>query len=194
MISAWTIRTEVEENDTRGEGILERSPLAQYYSLSGRTIWLALTAISLFVLYIADRIINPNETSEDATEADDLSGRSLANPSSTDRSSTNPGSKSTGCIADSEAALLRQLFPDTQEKGIFSSSRRDQVLLRFYTHNKKAKITPSPCRTPPNQSNKATPSNVARLTMTPFHNDARWGEPPSAPSWISGTVHFGLIG
>ena len=143
---------------------------------------------------IADRIINPNETSEDASEADDLSGRSLANPSSTDRSSTNPGSKSTGCIADSEAALLRQLFPDTQEKGIFSSSRRDQVLLRFYTHNKKAKITPSPCRTPPNQSNKATPSNVARLTMTPFHNDARWGEPPSAPSWISGTVHFGLIG
>ena len=130
MISAWTIRTEVEKNGPRGEGILERPPLAKS-SLSGRTIWLALTTLSLFVLYIADRFINLNETSKDATEGDDLSGRSSANPSSTDRSSTNPGSSSTGCSADSEAALLWQLFPDGRENGTFFSdefSRSSKLL------------------------------------------------------------------
>ena len=45
-------------------------------------------------------------------------------------------------------------------------SRDQSLLLRFMRSDRSQslEITPSPCQTPPNQSNEATPSNVARQT------------------------------
>ena len=55
------------------------------------------------------------------------------------------------------------------KKGSFSVVQEGIEYCRIFTHIiTTSKITPSRCRTPPNQSNEATPSNVARLTMTPF--------------------------
>jgi hypothetical protein len=105
-ISAWTIRTEVEDRTTREKSILERSPLATY-ALSGRTLWLTMTGVGLLLLFIADRCMGRNDTSEDVTNSiDGVSVRSL-------RSSKSRKSNSVNYIEDSESVvLLRQLFPN----------------------------------------------------------------------------------
>lgn len=105
-ICAWTIRTEVEGRTTREKSILERSPLAAY-ALSGRTLWLTMTGIGLLLLYIADRCMGRNETSEHVTHSiDGVSVRSL-------RLSKSRTSDSVNFTEDSESVvLLRQLFPN----------------------------------------------------------------------------------
>ena len=105
-ISSWTIRTEVEDRTTREKGILERSPLATY-ALSGRTLWLTMTGVGLLLLYMADRCMGRNDTSEDVTHSiDGVSVRSS-------RSSRSRKSDSVNYNEDSESVeLLKQLFPD----------------------------------------------------------------------------------
>lgn len=112
-ISAWTIRTQVEENGARGKGLLDRTPLTKY-SLSGRTIWLTLTGICILLLYGADRFIQPSHSSESRTrDANDGPFRSPRIPASSSISYSH----------DSESeVLLRQLFPDGEREftGFFS--------------------------------------------------------------------------
>jgi hypothetical protein len=107
-ISAWTIRTEVEESGARGKGLLDITPLTKY-SLSGRTIWLTLTGLCILFLYGADRFIQPSRT----RDGDDGPFRSPRIPPSSSITYSN----------DSESeVLLRQLFPDGEREftGFFS--------------------------------------------------------------------------
>ena len=70
-----------------------------------------------------------------------------------------------GCAATYYVITL----PVTAHKqGAFSVVQEGIEFCHIFTYTTTSKITPSPCQTPPNQSNEATPSNVARLTMTPF--------------------------
>jgi hypothetical protein len=123
-ISAWTIRTEIEENGSRGKGILDRTSLSKF-SLSGRTIWLTLTGVCILLLYGADRFIQPNQSSDSWTRGSDDSNF---------RSPRNPSSNSIGSENDSESVvLLRQLFPDGEREstGFFNdtSSRSSSYLV-----------------------------------------------------------------
>mmetsp|Transcript_5572 Transcript_5572/g.9206 ORF Transcript_5572/g.9206 Transcript_5572/m.9206 type:complete len:898 (-) Transcript_5572:47-2740(-) len=96
VLSAWTVRTEVDEGRGSRKGLLERSPLASY-SLSGRTIWLTLTGFGLLILYIADRCMNPNSgTDNDAQDEQDFPDNKPPRSSRRSRYSSQADSRSDG--------------------------------------------------------------------------------------------------
>jgi hypothetical protein len=169
VLSAWTVRTEVDEGGGSKKGILERTPLVSY-SLSGRTIWLSLTGVGLLMLYLADRCMNPNGSDSNSvaprsdsrpprssrrsgSQSDARSGsRGTRGSHSESRGSRNTNRSSRRTIVsysdDSDQALLQQLFPSGRPNEAYmsddeTSAASSQLLGERYSASRRSQVSPT---------------------------------------------------